>query len=443
MDQHIAVIGAGISGLATAWLLSRRYQVTLFEKNDYIGGHTHTVTVQGERGPVGVDTGFMVFNHRNYPNLKALFRHLGVASRPTDMSFAASVDDGRLEYAGSDLNTLFAQRRNLASPRFLRMLADILRFNRAGKRLLASGTTPEVTLGGYLIQAGYGSGFRDDYLLPMAAAIWSCPTRRMLDFPLTAFLRFFANHGLMDLTGRPQWHTVEGGSRTYVERMLEALPEGVHVGRRVVAVQRRDRGMRVITDDGREGFFDQVVFGCHADEVLGMLESPEEDETRVLEAFSYQPNETILHSDIRLMPRRRRVWSSWNYMAHRGPGQVPEHQVSVTYWMNRLQSLEDSRPYLVSLNPLEDPQEDTVIRRMTYHHPVFDRGAMEAQGALPAIQGRDRIWYCGAWTGYGFHEDGLRSALQVTARLGVSPPWPTVRETETAPAVTTPEMEAL
>ncbi|MCG5535401.1 NAD(P)/FAD-dependent oxidoreductase [Ectothiorhodospira mobilis] len=424
MEQRIAVIGAGISGLAAAWLLSRRHHVTLYEKNDYIGGHTHTVTVQGDQGPLGVDTGFMVFNHRNYPNLKALFQHLGVTSQPTDMSFAASVDDGRLEYAGSDLDSLFAQRRNLINPRFLRMLADILRFNRAGKRLLAEGASPDITLGGYLIQAGYGPGFRDDYLLPMAAAIWSCPTRRMLDFPLTAFLRFFANHGLMDLTGRPQWHTVQGGSRTYVERMLQDLPQGVHADRRVVAVQRREPGVRILTDDGGEAHFDQVIFACHADEALEVLESPREAEGRVLEAFTYQPNETFLHTDTRLMPQRRRVWSSWNYLARRRPSDAPAHQVSVTYWMNRLQSLRESRQYLVSLNPLDSPREDTVIRRMTYHHPVFDRGAMEAQAALPEIQGQDRIWYCGAWTGYGFHEDGLRSALDVASRLGVTPPWP-------------------
>ncbi|ANB01088.1 NAD(P)/FAD-dependent oxidoreductase [Ectothiorhodospira sp. BSL-9] len=426
--ERIAVIGAGISGLASAWLLSRQYDVTVFEKNDYIGGHTNTVDVPGDQGPRGVDTGFMVFNHRNYPHLKALFAHLGIESQPTDMSFSASVGGGRLEYAGSDLNTLFAQRRNLFNPRFLRMLRDIIRFNRTGKALLQSGDVPQVTLGGYLIQERYGPGFRDDYLLPMAAAIWSCPTHRMLDFPLESFLNFFSNHGLLDLADRPQWHTVKGGSREYVRQMLKALPDGVHANRRVVAVQRQEGQIRVITDDQGEHLFDQVVFGCHADEVLGMLEDPTEAESRILQCFTYQPNRTLLHTDVRLMPRMKRVWSSWNYMARQRSADAPANAVSVTYWMNRLQALDESKDYLVSLNPLIEPREETIIREIRYHHPVFDQRAMEAQKQLPELQGADRIWFCGAWTGYGFHEDGLRSAIQVAGRLGVSPPWSIPRE---------------
>ncbi|SEP58273.1 Predicted NAD/FAD-binding protein [Ectothiorhodospira magna] len=421
--ESIAIVGAGIAGLATAWLLSRRYDVTLFEGNDYIGGHTHTVDVQGSQGQRGVDTGFMVFNHRNYPHLTALFDHLGITSQPTDMSFSASVGHGRLEYAGSDLDTLFAQRRNLTNPRFLRMLADIIRFNRAGKRLLQAAPELDMTLGGYLLKEGYGPGFRDDYLLPMAAAIWSCPTHKMLDFPLRSFLNFFANHGLLDLRDRPQWHTVTGGSREYVKKILQDLPDQVHASRRVKAIQRRPDHIRVITDDGTETDFDQGVLACHADEILAMLDNPDKDEARILGAFSYQPNRVILHTDTRLMPRLRKVWSSWNYMARHRLTDAPANEVSVTYWMNRLQALDEPENYLVSLNPLEEPLPEKVIREMTYHHPVFDQEAMKAQQVLPTIQGNDRLWFCGAWTGYGFHEDGLRSALEVAARLGVTPPW--------------------
>lgn len=424
-QTRIAVIGGGISGLASAWLLARRHEVRLFEKNAYIGGHTNTIEVQGDRGPIGVDTGFMVFNHRNYPNLKALFELLKIESQPTDMSFSASVGQGQLEYAGSDLNTLFAQRKNLLNPRFLRMIREILRFNREGRRLLSQRKVPQVTLGGYLISEGYGPGFRDDYLLPMAAAIWSCPTHRMLNFPLESFLNFFSNHGLLDLTGRPQWRTVKGGSREYVRRMLQDLPEHTQVNSQVVAVERRKDSVRIVTQDGAEAFFDQVVFGCHADETLRILQDPSEDETSLLGAFSYQANRTIFHTDTRLMPKLRRVWSSWNYLAHQPNASIPAGKVSVTYWMNRLQSLDESRNYLVSLNPLEEPRDELIIQEIGYRHPMFDQRAMDAQTQLHRIQGQDRTWFCGAWTGYGFHEDGLKSALRITQAMGISPPWAT------------------
>ncbi|SIT66151.1 Predicted NAD/FAD-binding protein [Ectothiorhodosinus mongolicus] len=422
-SKRIAVIGGGISGLASAWLLAQKYDVTLFEKNDYIGGHTNTVEVDGDQGPIGVDTGFMVFNHRNYPNLKALFAHLGVASQPTDMSFSASINQGQLEYAGSDLNTLFGQRRNLLRPRFLRMLRDILRFNREGKRLVGLDIVPSITLGGHLLKEGYGAGFRDDYLLPMAAAIWSCPTHRMLDFPLGSFLRFFTNHGLLDLTGRPQWHTVKGGSREYVRQMLKALPERAHINSPVVQVRRENEGVVVRTESGDEAHFDQAVLGCHADQSLQMLEAPSDLERSILGAVSFQPNRAILHTDATLMPKLRRVWASWNYLASQSQESQPASAVSVTYWMNSLQSLAQSKDYFVSLNPLQDPRAETVIREISYRHPVFDQRAMDAQQKLSLIQGKNRLWFCGAWTGYGFHEDGLKSALAVARGLEVSPPW--------------------
>lgn len=422
VPSRIAVIGGGISGLASAWLLGRRHSVTLFERNGYVGGHSNTVMVDSPQGPVGVDTGFVVFNQRNYPELTSLYRHLSVPTQATDMSFSASVADGRLEYAGTDFNTLFAQRGNLVRPRFLRMVRDILRFNRHGKGLLDTDRVPDVTLGDYLSAEGYGAGFRDDYLLPMAAAIWSCPARLMLDFPLASFLTFFRNHGLLDLTDRPQWRTVTGGSREYVQRMLDTFNGDLRTGAPVVHVNRRPHGVYVRCADGRVECFDQVVMACHADETLSLIETPTESERQVLGAFRYQPNRTLLHTDARLMPRRRAVWSSWNYLAKDfGDG---NSFVSVTYWMNRLHRLPESEgPYLVSLNPLTEPREETVIREMVYRHPVFDSAALGARKRVPGIQGVDRLWFCGAWCGYGFHEDGLKSAETVSWRLGVSPPW--------------------
>ncbi|OOG24550.1 NAD/FAD-binding protein [Thioalkalivibrio denitrificans] len=420
--SRIAVIGGGISGLATAWLLAQRHQVTLFEAEARVGGHSNTMYVQGAAGPVPVDTGFMVFNERNYPELTALFRHLDVAAQDTDMSFSASIDGGRLEYAGTSLNTLFAQRLNLARPRFLRMVADILAFNRRAKALLDAGAVPDVALGDYLFSEGYGPGFRDEYLLPMAAAIWSCPTRVMLDFPLASFLSFFRNHGLLDLTDRPQWRTVTGGSQRYVQRMLDTFHGTVHTGSPVVLVRRRPDRVQVRCANGRLEDFDHAVLASHADQSLGMIERPTEAERAVLGAFRYQGNHVWLHTDARLMPRRRSVWSSWNYLARTDRDSRPE--VSVTYWMNRLQRLPETLgPCLVSLNPLLEPRDERVVAEMTYHHPVFDRMAMAAQHRIPGLQGQDRLWFCGAWCGFGFHEDGLRSALSVAWRMGVTAPW--------------------
>ncbi|MGA7802809.1 MAG: FAD-dependent oxidoreductase, partial [Gammaproteobacteria bacterium] len=417
---RLAVVGTGISGLATAWLLRQRYDVTLFERNDYVGGHTHTVAVDGPDGPVAVDTGFIVFNRRNYPHLSALFGHLGIASQPSDMSFAASVDDGRIEYAGSGLGTLFAQGRHLVSPRFYGMLRDILRFNRHATRLLAQGWDEPTSLGLFLKRLGLGDAFRDHYLLPMAAAIWSCPCSTMLDFPAHSLLRFFHNHGLLGLSDRPQWRTVSGGSWRYVGRLLQDL-NAVRCSTPVRAVVRRTAGLDVITDDGASRPFDQVVVATHADEARTLLADPDPLEGRLLGAFRYQPNRAVLHTDARLMPRRRRVWSAWNYLA-RTDAPDREPRVSVTYWMNCLQRLTVPTPYLVSLNPLTEPDPDKVLREMAYTHPVLDGAAMAAQRRLGEIQGRGGLWFAGSYFGYGFHEDGMRSAVQVAHALGAELP---------------------
>jgi len=415
------VVGGGIAGLGAAWLLRRHYQVQLFERNDYVGGHTNTRLVHETGQVLPVDTGFIVFNEANYPLLTGLFRHLGVASRASDMSFGVSLANSGLEYGGSSLATLFAQRRNLLRPAFLGMLRDILRFSQDCRWLLRQEAS-EMPLAEFLQQRGYGEAFRNHYLLPMAAAIWSCPLDTMMRFPAISLARFFDNHGLLDVSNRPQWRTLIGGSRSYVDRMLQDLGTAVHTNASVTSVVRSPRGVTLRSGDGARHEFDAVILAGHADETLAMLAAPTPLERRVLGAFHYQPNEAVLHTDTALMPRSRKVWSSWNYLADddRSNG---TRAVSVTYWMNRLQGLQGKRDYFVSLNPLRPPSPDSVIYRTQYQHPVFDLAALRAQVDLQQLQGRQRTFYCGSYTGYGFHEDGFRSAVQVAEMLGVALPW--------------------
>jgi predicted NAD/FAD-binding protein len=418
--MKIAVIGAGISGLASAWLLASRNQVTLFEAGDYIGGHTHTVDIEVEGKRFAVDTGFLVFNHRTYPNLTALFRSLGVETAASDMSFAVSLAEPSLEWAGSTLATLFAQKRNLGRPGFWRMLQDTLRFNRATAAEL-SNALPEVTLGDYLAQGHYSEEFRDWYLLPMAAAIWSCPPRAMLDYPLTSFVRFARNHGLLQITDRPQWHTVRGGARRYVERIVEQI-EDVRLATPVRSILRDADGVWLGLPGGECERFDQAVLACHSDQALALLGAAASPAERsVLGAIRYQPNRAVLHTDVRLLPRDPRVWSAWNYMA--GPGRVDQRPVSVSYLLNHLQPLPVESPVIVTLNPHLEPDPAQVLGDYDYDHPLFDQAAIGAQAQLASIQGSERLWFCGAWAGYGFHEDGLASALAVANRLGCHAPW--------------------
>ncbi len=434
-EQRIAVVGGGIAGLGAAWLLGRRHHVTLIEANDAAGGHTNTVDYPTPRGAVPVDTGFIVYNQPNYPHLPALLDHLHVPTHASDMSFALSARDINLEYAGDNLRTLFAQRRNLLRPSFWRMTADILRFNRAANARLDDGLAEELTLGELLDELGMGQPFRRYYLLPMSAAIWSCPQDEILAFPAERFLQFFRNHGLIQLADRPRWRTVVGGGREYVRRMLPDIPR-VITGMPVKRVERGPRQAGVYGDDGLIGHFDQVVIAAHADQALAMLDRPSFWERTLLGAFRYEDNVAWLHGDRELMPRRRAVWSAWNHLTHNvRDGGSP---VAVSYWMNRLQPLDTDTDIFVTLNPPQPPTAASTHRRIVYQHPVFDRGAVGAQRLLPTLQGRDRVWFCGSYFGYGFHEDGLRSAVEVARIRGVAAPWdravpPAPR---TAPAVT-------
>ncbi len=418
--RRIAVVGSGISGLATAWLLSRDHAVTLFESGDYFGGHTNTVDVTLERQSFGVDTGFLVFNRKTYPNLCAMFALLGVPVVESEMSFSVSLEQPDVEWAGSDLSTVFAQRSNLLKPSMWRMLADIIRFNREATRLARSGDLTDVPLGHWLLERGFSSIFRDRYLLPMAAAIWSCPTATMLDYPVATFVRFCHNHGLLQVSDRPKWMTVKGGAREYVRRIVQELPDArkrCPVGR----VMRDESGVWISSVRGTERF-EEVVLACHSDQSLRILgDEATPAERSLLSAVPYQKNRAVLHTDISLLPRRQKVWSAWNYMA--GMETEAQQPVSVSYLLNVLQPLPTDTPVIVSLNPHREPAARHVIRSFDYEHPVFDRAAIDAQQRLNSIQGRKRTWFAGAWTGYGFHEDGLKSALDIVERLGSTVPW--------------------
>lgn len=423
--RRIAIIGSGISGLAVAHRLAPHAQVTLFEAGGHFGGHANTVdvTLPGPNGPVthGVDTGFLVFNHRTYPHLLKLFDELQVETAKSDMSFSVQVPAIDLEWAGTDLDAVFAQRRNLAKPAFWGMLRDILRFNRLTTALAVSGEDSRLAepIDRFLDRNGFGTAFRDWYFLPMLGCIWSCPTDQMLKFPVATMIRFCHNHGLIQVTDRPQWYTVRGGSRNYVRRIVERLGDARlnTPVRRVERLAPNDgRGGALVTTDAGGERFDEVVLACHSDQSLALLADASAQERAVLGAIRYHDNVAVLHTDVSLLPRQRKAWAAWNYERSIDAGR--EHTaVCLHYLIDRLQPLPFSEPVVVTLNPARIPRPDRVIAEFEYAHPVFDQAAIEAQRALPELQGRQHTWFCGAWAGYGFHEDGLKSGLAVAEAL--------------------------
>jgi predicted NAD/FAD-binding protein len=422
--MKLAIVGSGISGLAVAHTLKDQADITVFEAGDYFGGHTHTVdvTLPTPQGPVthGVDTGFLVFNERTYPNLINLFAELGVETAPSDMSFSVQVPgalNGKtLEWSGTDLNSVFAQRRNLVNPRFWRMLADVMRFNALCTRIAKEQREKELQqpLSEFLRTHQFSEPFRDWYFLPMLGCIWSCPTDQMLQFPVETMIRFCHNHGLIQVTNRPQWFSVVGGARNYVEKILASVQDK-RLNTPVRLIERDAQGVRIITD-GHAERFDEVVIATHTDQALSLLREPSPYERSLLGAIRYQDNRAVLHTDARVLPVNPKTWAAWNY-ERAASSERESSRVCLHYLLNRLQRIPFAQPVVVSLNPLQAIDPATIVGEYDYAHPVFDLAAIEAQKRLPLLQGQHHTWYAGAWTGYGFHEDGLKSGLQVGRAL--------------------------
>ncbi|HWX07868.1 MAG TPA: FAD-dependent oxidoreductase [Bradyrhizobium sp.] len=425
--MRVAVIGTGIAGNAAAWTLSKRYPITVYDRELRPGGHSHTVSIDYDGTPVAVDIGFIVYNELNYPDLTALFAHLGVETAESCMSFAVSTDAGRFEWKGGGNNWretvqgLFAQAGNLLSPSYLRMLRDILTFNRQSVEDHAAGQLAGLSLGAYFADRKFAPRLLTDYLAPMGAAIWSAPASEMLDFPAENFVAFFSNHRLLQYD-RPVWRTVRGGSGRYVEKMTSAFRDQLRLGCAVTSIERTPHGVVVHDSHGRRDSYDHVVIASHSDQALAMLSDVDACERAVLGAIRYSPNTVYLHRDTSLMPKRRRAWASWNFLRWPRGGNA-DNDVAVTYWMNQLQGIDHNKPLFVSLNPPFEPAPELTFGKYTCEHPQYNATAFAAQTRLSEIQGRRHTWFCGAWTGYGFHEDGLRSGLAVAEALGASVPW--------------------
>jgi uncharacterized protein len=414
--MNIAIIGTGISGLGAAYLLHQRHDLVIYEKNAYVGGHSRTIEVPVEQGKLAVDTGFIVFNDRNYPNLLGLFNQLDVPYQKSDMSFGVSIDDGWLEYSS---NSLFAQRKNFLRPQYWRMLLDVMRFNKQALSYIKA--DPSISLGDCLSQLNMGEWFKRYYILAMGAAIWSCPVETIMQFPAQTFLRFFKNHGLLSINDRPQWYTVTGGSREYTRRLIAPFEEHILLNNGAIRVTQKEKLFEVTDEQGGSRQFDHVIFACHADQALKLIEHPSVDEQSVLSNFNYQRNHIIVHSDESFMPKHKQCWSSWVYLSEQE--QDNNNGVSLSYWMNNLQSLQTEIPIIVTLNPARKPKQELIMDEHYFSHPIFDYGAITSQRHIHSIQGKRNLWFCGAYQRYGFHEDGLLSAVNVAKGIGVDIPW--------------------
>ena len=414
--MKIAIIGTGISGLGAAYLLAPNHDITVYEKNAYIGGHSRTIDVPAGNAQVPVDTGFIVFNNWNYPNLMGLFKHLDVPFQKSDMSFGVSIDNAWLEYASGGM---FAQKKNFFRLSYYKMLADILRFNKQALAYIEHDA--DISLGECLDALNMGEWFRRYYLLAMGAAIWSCPVDTIMKFPARTFLQFFKNHGLLSVNNRPQWYTVTSGSREYISRLTYSFKDQIKLNCGVQSVVPMGDQVRVVDEQGGEAIYDEVIFSCHADQALDMIVEADSENIGVLGAFDYQDNDIIVHSDTSFMPKHRKCWASWVYLSEEKEDQ--KQCVSLSYWMNNLQGLDPEYPVIVTLNPGRRPREELILDEHTFSHPIFDLKAIKAQDKIKDIQGKNGLWFCGAYQRYGFHEDGLLSAVNVAKLMGASIPW--------------------
>ncbi len=415
--KKIAIIGSGISGLTCAYLLDQRYDVTVFEKNDYVGGHTATIDVNHQNRDYAIDTGFIVFNDRTYPYFNRLLKQLGIAGQPTEMSFSVHHCQSGFEYNGHNLNTLFAQRSNIARPVFWQLISQIMRFNRLCKQVYADSQIPAgMTLGDFLDQFDFSRFFAEHYILPMGAAIWSTSLAEMEKFELKFFIRFFYNHGLLNVSDRPQWSVIPGGSRKYVDAILHRLSRPVLTNSQISSVRRVKKGVQIFLDSDEQQEFDEVIFACHSDQALALLDDPSMDECQILSEIPYSENEVVLHTDTNLLPSRKRAWASWNYRLDNDI----ERPACVTYNMNILQGIDSNTTFCVTLNQGSEIDQSKVLRRFVYHHPVLNEASVKAQNRRLEICGQRRTHFVGAYWYNGFHEDGVRSALDVTQRFGLT-----------------------
>lgn len=417
--RNIAIIGTGISGLGVANMISPYHKIKIYEKNSYIGGHTRTIDITTPNGEIPVDTGFIVFNKRNYPLLTSLFSHLNVPIEKSDMSFGASINNGWLEYGSMSLKNMFTQKSNIFNIKFLGMIKDILKFNRNARSYL--NCKPEITLKDCLEDLNLGQWFQEYYLLAMGGAIWSTPISSMLKFPAKTFIRFFENHGLLTVNDHPQWYTVKNGSREYIKLITKSFSDDIFLNRGVIKVVRDENKISIYDDKGHIENYDEVIFACHADQALKMIEKPSLKEKKVLSNFTYQPNRIIVHSDINFMPKRKGAWASWVYLSN--TTEDLNSHVSLSYWMNNLQPLNTDIPIIVTLNPSREPIQNLIYDEYYFEHPVFDTKAIKSQEEINNIQGENRFWFCGAYQRYGFHEDGLWSAVNVAQKMGIKPLW--------------------
>lgn len=412
-----AIIGSGISGLSAAYALHNAgHDITLYEKNDYLGGHSRTIDLKIDNKSIPVDTGFIVFNYRNYPHLTALFDHLKAPVEKSDMSFGADIANGWLQYSSKNI---FKRFQNLLRPAYWKMLFDVIKFNRRAEDYLEK--SADITIRQCLDELGLGVWFRNYYLQAMGAAIWSCPISKIEEFPAKTFVRFFKNHGLLTINDHPQWYTVTGGSREYVKILSESFADKIKLSCGVGKVVRNDKGVIVHAEDGSQDIFDEVVFGCHADQALKMIEKPTAQEKEILSAFTYQDNKVVVHSDLNFMPSDKSCWASWVYLSdnrHDKSGNV-----SLSYWMNNLQNLDTDTSIIITLNPSQNPQSSLTYNTHHFDHPVFDRGAIDAQEKIGDIQGSDKFWFVGAYQRYGFHEDGILSTARVLEKMDIKTPW--------------------